>query len=65
MEKTELNIEDFEIVKIERKDGIFTLEDGKQIPYKNYYVYIKNVNNPLIMRAKLDKVFNEYVEYTD
>lgn len=57
-----LNIEDYELVKIERKDGVFTPENGKDIPYKNYYVYFKRVGNPLVMKAKVDKVFVDYVE---
>lgn len=66
MDKYELDPTQFEIVKVERKEGIFTNpETGQQIPFKSYYVHIKNINNPLVMRAKLDKVFNDYVEYTD
>jgi hypothetical protein len=57
-----LNHNDFEIVKLERKDGIFRREDGSELPYKTYYVSIKNINSPLVIRAKVDKVFNDYVE---
>lgn len=53
------------ITKIEKKDGIFKREDGTEIKYKNYYVYFKRENNPLEMRAKVDKVFNDYVENND
>lgn len=60
--KVELNGEDYEIVKLERVEGQFTREDGQTIPYKKYYVYIKGVENPLVMRATIDKVFNDYVE---
>ena len=66
MEKTELDPTQFEIVKLERKEGVFSNpETGQNIPYKLYYVHIKNINNPLVMRAKIDKVFNDYVEYAD
>lgn len=65
MDTTILNHEEFEIVKLERRDGVFTLENGNTIPYKNYYVYIKNINSPLVMKAKIEKVFNDYVENTD
>ena len=66
MENYEINPNDYEIVKLERKEGVFTNpETGQQIPFKSYYVHIKNINNPLVIRAKIDKVFNDYVEYTD
>lgn len=61
----EINSENLEIVKLERKDGVFTPENGKEIPYKNYYVYFKREGNPLIMKAKVEKVFNDYVEDYD
>lgn len=57
-----LNHNDFEIVKLERKEGIFRREDGSELPYKTYFVSIRNINNPLVIRAKVDKVFNDYVE---
>lgn len=62
MESKILNHNDYEIVKLERKDGIFRREDGTELPYKSYYVHIRNINNPLVIRAKVDKVFNDYVE---
>lgn len=60
-----LNAEEYQIVKIERKDGVFTPEGGKEIPYRNYYVYFKREDSPLVMRAKVEKVFNDYVEVYD
>lgn len=66
MEKYELDPTQFEIVRMERKEGVFSNpETGQEIPFKTYYVHIKNKENPLVMRAKIDKVFNDYVEYTD
>lgn len=66
MEKYELDHTEYEIVKLERKEGIFTNpETGQEIPFKSYFVHIKNRNNPLVLRAKIDKVFNDYVENTD
>lgn len=52
----------WEIVKVERKDGEFKREDGTSIVYKQYWVYFKKEDNPLIFRAKVEKVFNDYVE---
>lgn len=63
--KVELGIEGYELVKIERVEGQFTNDNGTTIPYKKYNVYIKQVDNPLVMKASVDKVFNDYVEYTD
>jgi len=66
MESFEIDPEEYEIVKLERKEGVFNnTETGQNIPFKTYYVHIKNKNNPLVMRAKIDKVFNDYVEGTD
>lgn len=66
MDTKELNPEEYQIVKLERKDGIFSNpETGQEIPFKSYYVHIKHIDSPLIMRAKIDKVFNDYVENTD
>lgn len=66
MESYELDPTKYEIVKLERKEGVFSNpETGQNIPFKTYYVHIKNIDNPLIMRAKIDKVFNDYVENTD
>lgn len=66
MDKLEINPEDYEIVKLERKEGVFrNPETGQEIPYKIYYVHFRSINNPLVIRAKVDKVFNDYVENTD
>lgn len=62
MNNKELNIKNYELVAIKRKDGVFTTETGQNIEFKNYYVEFKNKNNPLIIRAKVDKVFRDYVE---
>lgn len=54
--------QEYEIVKVERKDGEFVTEAGSKIAYKNYYIHFKRSDSPLVMRAKVDKVFNDYVE---
>lgn len=53
------------ITKIEKKDGVFKTESGTEIKYKNYYIYFKRDDSPLEMRAKVDKVFTDYVESDD
>lgn len=53
---------EYEVVKLEKKEGIFTPENGRDIPYCNWYIHFKRTDSPLIMRAKVDKVFNDYVE---
>ena len=63
MEKTTVNRE-FEIVKVEKFAGEFTNEEGKTYPYKTYKVHFKALDNPLVFTAKLDKVFNDYIEET-
>lgn len=61
MNKREIDGE-FTVEKIERGEGEFVNDKGDTIKFKTYYVYIKREDSPLIMRAKLDKVFNDYVE---
>ena len=56
---------DFELLKIYKKEGDFVTEDGREIHYKNYYADIKDPYTSLVMRAKIDKVFNDYVEGDD
>lgn len=62
MQKQELNLDDFELVKVEKREGEFKREDGSILPFSNYYVHFKRTDNPLVMVAKVDKVFREYVE---
>lgn len=62
MEKTVYKTENIEIVKLEKKKGLFKTEEGREIPYKSYWVYFKHKDNPLVYRAKLDKVFGEYFD---
>lgn len=62
MEKEIINSEHLELVGAFKKSGIYKTEDGKEYPYKNYYIEIKNVKTGLIMRAQIDKVFRDYVE---
>lgn len=59
--RTELNLE-AEIVGVDRIDAIFVREDGKDIPYHFYKVRFKVEGNDLVLEAKVDKVFNDYVE---
>lgn len=65
MQKEDIAAENYELVKIEKRYGEFRTEDGRILPFANYYVHFKNVNNPLIMVAKVEKVFRDYVEETD
>lgn len=52
---------DFELVGVTKKEGEFTNEKGDEIHYKNYYVIIKSESG-IQIRAKVDRVFNDYVE---
>lgn len=61
MGKETINKE-FKLVGVYKKEGDFITEDGREIHYKNYYVEIEDPYTSLIMRAKIDKVFNDYVE---
>lgn len=61
MEKEIINA-NYEIVKVEKISGQFTNEEGQTFPYKFYKVYFKLEGSPLVMTAKVDKVFNDYVE---
>ena len=65
MESREIKGDNYYIEKLECKKGEFTTDDGKNIPFKTYYVYFKREDSPLIMKAKIDKVFNDYVEEDD
>lgn len=65
MNKEEISNENYEIVKIEKRYGEFQTADGKILPFANYYVHFKRLNNPLIMIAKVEKVFRDYVEDYD
>lgn len=60
-----MNENNYYITKIEKKEGVFKTDDGKEINYKNYYVYFKREDSPLEMKAKVEKVFNDYVENND
>lgn len=63
--KEELDVESYELVKIERVQGEFTNDNGKTFPFKKYNVYIKAIDNPLVIKASVDRVFNDYVECKD
>lgn len=65
MDSKELNINAFEIVAIKRKRGVFRTETGQDIQFKNYYIEFKRKDNPLVFRAKLEKVFRDYIEDED
>lgn len=62
--KTELNVENYELVGIEKREGVFETE-GRGIPYTTYVVKFKQTESPLIMTAKVDKIFRDYVEGED
>lgn len=61
MDKREI-MGDWNIEKVERKDGEFRRENGTILKYKQYWVHFTNGDNPLVFRAKVEKVFNDYVE---
>lgn len=61
MEKEIINA-NYELVKVEKYSGEFTNEEGNTYPYKYYKIFFKLEDSPLIMSAKVDKVFNDYVE---
>ena len=65
MQKQELPIENYELVKVEKRYGDFKTEDGRVLPFANYYIHFKHVDNPLIMTARVEKVFRDYVEQDD
>lgn len=62
MNNKELNIKEYELVRIVKKEGIFRTETGQEINFTNYYIDFKRKDNPLVMRAKLEKVFKDYIE---
>lgn len=64
MNKKEINRE-FNVEKVEKAEGQFRNDNGDVINFRSYYVYIKAEDSPLVMRAKIDKVFNDYVEGDD
>lgn len=61
MESKKYKMEQINIENIEVKEGVFTLEDGKNLPYKNVYINFKVKDNPLVFRAKIDKVLKDYL----
>ncbi len=61
MEKEIIN-NNYEIVRVEKYSGEYTNEEGQTYPYKFFKVFFKEENSPLVMSAKVDKVFNDYVE---
>lgn len=62
METQEIDINNYELVGIKKKEGVFQTETGLSINFTNYYVEIKKLNTGLVIRAKVDKVFRDYVE---
>lgn len=62
MEKEYIKSEHLKLERVFKKEGIYRTEEGKEYPYKNYYVEIRNENTGLILRAQIDKVFRDYVE---
>lgn len=61
MESKKYKMEQINIENIEVKEGVFTLEDGKNLPYKNVYINFRVKDNPLVFRAKIDKVLKDYL----
>lgn len=62
MQKQELPVENYELVKVEKRYGDFVTTDGKVLPFANYYIHFKKVEDNLVMVAKVEKVFRDYVE---
>lgn len=62
MQTTQLAHEEIQIEALEKKEGVFVNENGTEIPYKYYKLKFTIGDNPLIFQAKIDKVFNDYVE---
>lgn len=50
-----------EINGIYKKEGDLETEDGRTIHWKNYYIEF-TLESGLKARAKIDKVFNDYIE---
>lgn len=51
-----------EVEDISIREGDFTPENGgAPIHWKQYTIGFTIGNNPMIFRAKVDKVFNEYI----
>lgn len=61
MDNKKYKANNVQILNLEVKEGVFTLEDGKDIPYKNIYINFKYKDNPLVFKAKIDKVLKEYL----
>lgn len=61
-EKKEYKSKNIEIVSIVKKKGQFKNEDGIDIKYTTYKIKFKHKDNPLIYEAKVDRLFNEYME---
>lgn len=63
MQKVQLpNIDKYYITKIEKTSGVFQRENGDEIPFDSYNVYFKREGYELEFKAKLDKVFKDYIE---
>lgn len=60
-----ININNYELVALKKKDRVYHTETGKDIPYVDYYIEFKRKDSPLIMTAKVNKLFRHYVEIED
>lgn len=57
-----ININDYEMVSLKKKNRVYKTETGKEIPYIDYCIDFKRKDSPLIMTAKVNKLFRDYVE---
>lgn len=58
----EYEVKDVKVTKLERKEGTFTNESGKELSYSNVWIEFTIGDYPLIFRAKLDKNLKDYVD---
>lgn len=60
-----ININDYEMIDLKKKNRVYKTETGQEIPYVDYYIEFKRKDSPLIMTAKVNKLFRHYVEIED
>lgn len=52
---------EYELVGVYKKEGDWVNPEGKELHYKFYCVDIR-LESGLVIRARVDRVFNDYVE---
>lgn len=53
---------EIKVVKLERASGTFQNDQGANIPWQNYKIHFTIGDNPLIIQAKVDRLFGQYVD---